>query len=70
MDQMMVDLSDLPEAEPGDLVTLFGKDGEEEISLNELSEKSGRYHYEILCGITGRVPRVYFDGGRAGILPD
>lgn len=59
MDQMMVDVTDIPEAEEGDGVTLIGRDGEERISVEELAERSGGFHYEIICGIGMRVPRVY-----------
>lgn len=59
MDQFMVDLSGVPDAKKGDSVTLMGRDGSEEISLEELSRASGRFHYELLCGISKRVPRVY-----------
>ena len=59
MDQLMIDLSAVPEAEKGDPVVLIGRDGDEEITFYELAEKSGGFHYELLCGISKRVPRVY-----------
>ena len=59
MDQMMVDVTDIPEAEEGDLVTLIGRDGDEQITVEELAERSHGFHYEIICGIGMRVPRVY-----------
>ena len=52
MDQMMVDVSRIPGVKLGDTVTLLGRDGEGEISLEELSEKSGLLHYEIQCGFS------------------
>lgn len=58
MDQLMVDLSSVPEAEEGDLVTLIGRDGDECITLEELSKLSGRFHYELLCCLTDRLPRI------------
>lgn len=64
MDQLMVDLSGLPEAKEGDPVTLFGRDGAEEIGLRELAERSGGFHYELMCAVSGRVPRAYFRNGR------
>ena len=60
MDQFMVDVTDLP-AELLDEVTLLGKDGEEEITVDELGALSGRFPYEFVCDIGKRVPRVYLD---------
>lgn len=61
MDKFMVDVTDLPEVQKGDKVTLIGHDGDEYISLEELAELSGRYHYEFLCCLNKRVPRIYVD---------
>lgn len=58
MDQFMVDVTDI-EAEHLDEVTLIGKDGEEEITVEELSGICGRFPYEFICDIGKRVPRVY-----------
>lgn len=63
MDQMMADVTDIPDVKEGDRVTLIGKDGDEEITMVELGELSGRFHYEFACDINKRVPRVcYLDG--------
>lgn len=62
MDQFMVDVTDIPEAAAGDRVTLIGRDGEEEITAEMLGERSGRFHYELLCDIGKRIPRVYIGG--------
>ncbi|MDO4438221.1 MAG: alanine racemase [Eubacteriales bacterium] len=59
MDQFMVDLTDIKDVSEGDVVTLIGRDGEEEITALELSKLAGHVHYEILCAINGRVPRKY-----------
>lgn len=64
MDQFMVDVTDIPEACRHDRVTLLGRDGEEQILLEELSELSGRFPYEYLCCISSRVPRVYIKEGK------
>ena len=64
MDQMMVDVTDIPDVEEGDPVTLIGRDGAEQITVEELAEKSGGFHYEIICGIGMRVPRVYMRKGK------
>ena len=69
MDQFMVDVSQIPEAAEGDRVTLIGGDGARRISTEELGELSGRFHYELVCDLGKRVPRVYVqNGGLAGIL--
>lgn len=59
MDQFMVDVTDLGSVQTGDTVTLLGKDGEEQISVEELSALSGRFPYEFLCCISKRVPRIF-----------
>lgn len=59
MDQFMVDVTEIPQVHPRDEVTLIGKDGEEEILVEELGELCGRFSYEFICGISKRVPRVY-----------
>lgn len=63
MDQFMVDVTDIPEAEEDDEVTLIGKDGKDRITVEELAALSGGFHYEILCDLGKRVPRVYMRGG-------
>ncbi len=63
MDQFMVDVTHIPEAEEGDAVTLIGRDGEEQISMEEMGELSGRFHYEFACDLGKRIPRVYKKGG-------
>lgn len=64
MDQMIVDVSHIPEAEVWDTVTLMGTDGEQHISVEELAETGGGFHYEIVCDIGKRVPRVYIKDGK------
>ena len=54
MDQFMVDVSDIPDASEGDVVTLIGVDGGEEITMEELGELSGRFNYELACCQIGR----------------
>ena len=58
MDQLMVDITGL-DVKVGDLVTLVGDDGNEHISVEELSDLAGTFNYEFVCDITKRVPRVY-----------
>ena len=64
MDQLMIDVTDIPDVKVGDVVTLFGKDGKEEITLDELAALAGTISYELLCMIGRRIPRVYIEGGR------
>ncbi len=59
MDQMMVDISGIPDAKVGDEVVLIGTQGGETITADELAERAGTISYEILLSIDGRVPRVY-----------
>jgi len=59
MDMCMVDVTEVPNVKAGDIATVFGHDGREAISVNELAEKAGTISYEILCDISQRVPRVY-----------
>jgi alanine racemase len=58
MDQVMVDCGEDP-VEPGDEVVLFGRQGTEEISAVEVADRTGTIVYEILCGVSERVPREY-----------
>ncbi len=64
MDQFMVDVTDIPGVCADDPVTLIGCDGEEQITVEELARTGGGFHYEIVCDIGKRVPRVYVRDGR------
>ena len=64
MDQMIVDVTEIPQAREGDPVTLLGSDGAERITAEYLGELSGRFNYELVCDLTKRVPRVYRQDGR------
>ncbi len=59
MDQMMVDVTGNEDIRPGDLATLVGIDGDEQITMEEFASLSGRINYEAVCDIGKRVPRVY-----------
>ncbi len=59
MDQMMIDLTEIPDAAVGDDVVLLGAQGKESITADELAQKAGTISYEILLSISERVPRVY-----------
>lgn len=58
MDMTMVDLSRAPAARWGDEAVLIGKQGGDEITAGEIADRVGTISYEILCGISARVPRV------------
>lgn len=64
MDQFMVDVSAIPGVLEGDEVTLIGKDGAEEITMEELGAVSGRFNYELACDLGKRIPRVYYKDKR------
>ena len=55
MDMLAVDLSAVPEAREGDLVELWGKT----VSVDEVAGYAGTIGYELLPGVTSRVPRVH-----------
>lgn len=64
MDQFMVSVDDIPEAEQGDEVTLIGEDGGKRITMEELGDLSGRFNYEFACNLGKRIPRVYLKNGQ------
>ncbi len=64
MDQFMVDVTDIPQAKEGDLVTLIGRNGEECITADYLGELSGRFNYELVCDLNQRLPRVYIKNNK------
>jgi alanine racemase len=61
MDMLMADVTDVPGAREGDLATLLGADGAEVIGVDDLARWAGTVSYEILCGISKRVPRALRD---------
>ena len=61
MDQLMMDVSDVPEAKAGDIVTMIGRDGDDIITADDLAQVYGTIGYEVVCGISKRVPRIYID---------
>ena len=64
MDQMMVDVTHIPGVQVGDRVTLVGIDGEEAITMEQISAQADSFNYEFVCGISRRVPRLYVQGGK------
>lgn len=64
MDQMMVDVTDIPDAQTLDEVVLLGRQNDDCIYAEELGDMSGRFNYEFVCDIAPRVPRVYIKDGK------
>lgn len=60
MDQMVVDVTDVSDVSPGDEVTLFGKD----LPVEDCAALCGTINYELICGVSRRVPRVYIKDGK------
>lgn len=61
MDQCMIDATGVNNINVGDDVTLFGNDG---LSADDVAELMGTIHYEVVCNIGRRVPRIYIKNGR------
>lgn len=59
MDQMMADVTNIPDVRMGDVATLLGESGDELITADEMAKTVGTIGYEIVCGISERVERVY-----------
>ena len=64
MDQMMVDVTEIPGVSLDDRVTLVGTDGEETITMEAIAAAADSFNYEFVCGISRRVPRIYCRSGR------
>lgn len=63
MDMCMVDITDVPEAQVGDTVTVVGTDGDVSVSWDDWASKLGTISYELVCDINKRVPRLYKRSG-------
>lgn len=64
MDQTMIDVSNIPGVEIGDEVVLVGKQGENEIPVEEPAGMSASFNYEFVCDVNRRVPRVFYQEGK------
>lgn len=62
MDQFMVDATNLKNINLGDEVILFGKSGNNTVTVEETADIIGTINYELLCGVGRRVPRIYIHG--------
>jgi alanine racemase len=61
MDRIMLDVSQLPDLQVGEIVTILGRDGAVEITADDWANKLGTISWEILCGFKHRLPRVSHD---------
>ena len=68
MDQIMVDVSALPDVQEGDEAILWG--GEVSDSAETIAHKTDTISYEVLCGVSRRVPRVYLENGGIKAVED
>ena len=64
MDQMMVDVTDIPDVQLNDRVVLVGRSGNEEITVETIAAAADSFNYEFICGISRRVPRIYSRAGK------
>lgn len=64
MDQCVVGVPEDLEVRVGDEAVIFGRQGEEEITVDEVARRLGTINYEVVCAVSGRVPRVYLKDGR------
>ena len=62
----MADVTDIPGVAPDDEAVIMGEQGGERIDADELAGLADTISWEILAGITARVPRIYLRGGDAG----
>ena len=70
MDQMMIDVTDIPGVQEGDIVTLFGEQQGQVLPVEELAELTGTINYEIVCVLGRRVPRIYLVNGEKMAVVD
>ncbi|MEW9121232.1 MAG: alanine racemase [Thermotaleaceae bacterium] len=59
MDQCMIDVTGIDNLKRGDIVTIFGGDEKDSISVEEIAKKLGTINYEVVCMMGKRIPRVY-----------
>ena len=63
MDQLMVDVSEIPDIQCNDKVVLVGRSGDEVITMEDIAAAADSFNYEFVCGISRRVPRLYCRDG-------
>ncbi len=68
MDMCTIDVSHIPDCQVGDVVTLMGKDGLEEITASDIAARVSTISYEILCMLGKRAPRIFIHKGQTGAV--
>ncbi|UKO96068.1 alanine racemase [Nostoc sp. UHCC 0870] len=58
MDQLMIDVTTIPDVQEGEVVTLLGEQGDQKITADDWAEELKTISWEILCGFKHRLPRV------------
>lgn len=64
MDQVMLDVSQAMPVQIGDEVVLYGRQGDEEISVDEIARELQTINYEVTCMLSHRIPRIYLKNGQ------
>ncbi|MFH1625598.1 MAG: alanine racemase, partial [Pseudomonadota bacterium] len=64
MDMLMVDVTEVPNVRVGDQAVLMGRQGDNEISADDVAREIGTISYEVFCGVSKRVPRIYIRDGK------
>ena len=62
MDRIVLDVSQFPDLQVGEIVTILGRDGEVQITADDWANELGTISWEILCGFKHRLPRVAIEG--------
>jgi alanine racemase len=70
MDHLMVNVSHIPGVHRGDEVVLYGRQGAEEMAVEEVADKIGTVNYELLCAVDKRVSRFYYRNNRLVAIHD
>ena len=64
MDQLLLDVTGIPDLSDGMQITIVGEEDGKRITMEEIAAMTDTVHYEIMCVIGKRVPRVYRRGGK------
>lgn len=68
MDQMMIDITDIPKVSVGTEVTVIGQSGDNSITFAEIAAKVDTIPYELVCNVSVRMPRVYKKNGQTTVV--
>jgi alanine racemase len=70
MDQCALDVTGIPSVQEGSVVTVYGRDAGAVLPIEQIAEWMDTIHYEVVCSIGHRVPRVYLDGEKQVSMVD